>query len=57
VTVRFWGEATMKISDSFMAGEEHFEEVLNSQPAEEPTYGAPKTWPHQVPEEHRRSSA
>jgi hypothetical protein len=55
VTDRFWGEATMKISDSFVAGEEHFDEVLNSQPAEEPTYGAPKTWPHQVPEEHRKS--
>jgi hypothetical protein len=45
----------MKVSDSFIAGEEHFDEVLSSQPAEDPMYGVPKTWPHQVPEEHRRA--
>jgi len=44
----------MRISDSFTAGERHFAEVLGSQPADEPAYRAPRTWPHQVPEEHRR---
>lgn len=47
----------MKIADSFMEGEQHFDEVLSSQPAEDPAYLAPKTWPHQVPPEHRRQRA
>ena len=46
----------MRISDSFTAGERQFDEVLSGQPVDEPAYCAPRAWPHQVPEEHRRRS-